>query len=405
MYSTAAFTLIASLSLFPLSTLAQATSKPSLIVFGNSLSDVNNKNYFTNYTYPVPYWHGRYSNGPVWNEYFSFFDSYPLINFAVGGAVSNDSFVNSISGENITLPSVNDQISIFNKTFGNLYPNKTAIQNDIGFIEIGSNDVFYSITGIASGNITFEEFSSGYIYSITNAAQSFIKMGYRKLVISDIPDFRLFPSSDSIPAPLELTIVDYIQRTNDLIYETIKILNSQSSAVDYVRLFSFYDSFQAFSDPQVTAALNITNISDPCHVVNDNETALVFSCSNPDQYLFIDGFHPHTRPHALLGAILSEFVKTQNFSLSTDVVLEIIKKYNISSISSTSNPLFFANSSATGILNINEYNVSTAIQNANSIAQNKNGTPGTETKVGSANSIKNSLILIPTILISLFILV
>ncbi|PWA01004.1 hypothetical protein BB558_002927 [Smittium angustum] len=405
MYSTAAFTLLASLSFFSLPVLAQATSKPSLIVFGDSLSDLNNRKYFTNQAYPVPLWYGHYSNGPVWNEYFSFFNSYSLINFAVGGAVSNDSFVNSISGANITLPSVNDQISIFNKTFGNLYPNKTAIQNDIGIIEIGSNDINLSVSGIASGNITFKEFSSGFIISITNAAQSFIKMGYRKLIFIDIPDAQTIPSFAFIPAPLAPTIIDYIQRTNNLISQTAKILNSQNSAVDYVRVFSFFDSFKALVNPQVTAALNITNTSDPCHVINANETELISSCSNPDQYLFIDGFHPHTRPHALLGAILSEFVKTQNFSLSTDVVLEIIKKYNISSISSTSNPLFFANSSATGILNINEYNVSNAIQNAKNIAQNKNDTPGTETKLGSANSIKNSLILIPTILISLLILV
>ncbi|PWA00944.1 hypothetical protein BB558_003010 [Smittium angustum] len=316
MNSTAAFTLIATLSLFSLSTLAQATSKPSLIVFGDSYSDVNNKNYFTNYTYPVPYWHGRYSNGPVWNEYFSLFNSYSLIKFAVAGAVSNNSFVNSVSGANITLPSVNNQISIFNKTFGNLYPNKTAIQNDIEIIEIGSSDINFSVSMIASGNITFEEFSSGFTVSITKAAQDFIKMGYRKLVFIDIPDAQTIPSFVFIPAPLAPTIIDYIQKTNDLISQTAKILNSQNSAVDYVRLFSFFDSFKALVNPEVTAALNITNISDPCHIINANETELISSCSNPEQYLFIDGFHPHTRPHALLGAILSEFVKTQNFSLS-----------------------------------------------------------------------------------------
>ncbi|PVU92952.1 hypothetical protein BB559_003524 [Furculomyces boomerangus] len=387
MYASTIIAFTTSISLLACTSLAQTQPNPHLIVFGNSLSDVNNRNVFSEYVSPIPYWHGRFSNGPVWNEYLAYFSNYTLINFAVGGAVSNDTFVNSISGQNITLPSANDQVDLYQSVFGNLITNKTAIQNDIGVIEIGGNDALYSIPGMLTKNITFETFSTGYVYSVINAAQKFINLGYRKIIITDIPDLQLVPSFNIVPTSLAPTIMSYIQQTNALLSSAINILVSKNS-VDYVRLFSFYNYFRILANPTVASALNITNVSNPCYVVNTVSNSVVSSCTNSDQYMYIDTFHPETRPHAFFGAVANEFIKNQNFVLTTSSALQIIQNYNLSSISSVSNPLFIANSSTTGMLNINEYNISNAAKNAGFLVKVQNGTDNPN---GTAKSSANTL--------------
>ncbi|HYF98225.1 MAG TPA: SGNH/GDSL hydrolase family protein, partial [Coxiellaceae bacterium] len=61
-----------SLLLLMMSEMAFAWRPHSIIIFGDSLSDNGNK--YQLYSIPIspPYWHGRYSNGPVWVENLAF---------------------------------------------------------------------------------------------------------------------------------------------------------------------------------------------------------------------------------------------------------------------------------------------------------------------------------------------
>ncbi|KAJ2358981.1 hypothetical protein H4S01_006197, partial [Coemansia sp. RSA 2610] len=51
---------------------SQPVVNPTLYVFGDSLSDTGRLQAMTHGLIPPPaYWKGRFSSGPVWNEYLS----------------------------------------------------------------------------------------------------------------------------------------------------------------------------------------------------------------------------------------------------------------------------------------------------------------------------------------------
>ncbi|KAJ1676696.1 hypothetical protein EV182_007668, partial [Spiromyces aspiralis] len=56
-------------------------NKASFLVFGTSLSDTGN----VIEVYGVGgYWDGRFSSGPVWNEYTAYLQNMTLVNYAFG---------------------------------------------------------------------------------------------------------------------------------------------------------------------------------------------------------------------------------------------------------------------------------------------------------------------------------
>jgi len=93
----------------------------SVVVFGDSYSDVGNIYDESNGAQPAPErsWKGRYADGPVWNEYVAH-NYFNLVendisnadnNFAWGGATTNNSYIPAFSTSlNQSIPAVNEQI-------------------------------------------------------------------------------------------------------------------------------------------------------------------------------------------------------------------------------------------------------------------------------------------------------
>ncbi|OMJ13366.1 Thermolabile hemolysin, partial [Smittium culicis] len=71
--------------------LSVSAASKRLIVFGDSLSDIGNVDRAKNV---IPWVPGRFSNGPMWNEYLAYNNNYTLINYAYGGATCNNTFIN-----------------------------------------------------------------------------------------------------------------------------------------------------------------------------------------------------------------------------------------------------------------------------------------------------------------------
>lgn len=70
-----------------------------IVAFGDSLSDSGNLKRWLKVMPFFPYWFGRFSNGPVWNEYVSYHTQMPVLNFAYGGAKTegtNDEFLDLV---------------------------------------------------------------------------------------------------------------------------------------------------------------------------------------------------------------------------------------------------------------------------------------------------------------------
>ncbi|OLY81968.1 Phosphatidylcholine-sterol acyltransferase, partial [Smittium mucronatum] len=111
-----------------------------VVVFGNSLSDIGNLG-------PAapkhPYYKGHFSNGPVYPEYLSYFQSSVLIDNAFGGAITNGTAKSPLplsvnaNSSSFLVPNLTDQISGHLAAFASL-----RLVNATAIIEIGSNNVF-----------------------------------------------------------------------------------------------------------------------------------------------------------------------------------------------------------------------------------------------------------------------
>ncbi|KAI8318443.1 hypothetical protein GQ54DRAFT_314482, partial [Martensiomyces pterosporus] len=83
---------IATATIFTAQALAYSVSKPTLYIFGDSLSDIGTLKELTlGLVPPPPYWQGRFSSGPSWNEYLAPLLGYNLYNKAIGGSTSDNS--------------------------------------------------------------------------------------------------------------------------------------------------------------------------------------------------------------------------------------------------------------------------------------------------------------------------
>ncbi|OMJ26381.1 Phosphatidylcholine-sterol acyltransferase [Smittium culicis] len=360
-------------SLF-LSSLALSANASKLVVFGNSLSDVWNKINFVDSHFAVPYFFGRYASGPVWNEYLTHFNNYTLINYAVGGALSNNTFINDIVGTNITLPSAMDQISMFQDVFSPLYTNKTDLKSDIAVVEIGGNDIFYSSALVLNNTVNPETFAKNMVDNIMSSANKLVDFGYVNIIVAQIPNLATSPFSKSLTVQQRDFLSALVVYANKLIAEKVASLDTTlQNSSGWAKVLELFDLFQLIVDESdITKALNITVLDKECYVTNEAEDKLLSSCDNPDNHLYIDLYHPETRPHSLIGALASEMLGNSSFSLNKESTLYLISKYNISDFGYSKNALFTSTSNSTGFLNIKEFNITSSKSNAKSIASGTN---------------------------------
>ncbi|OLY82838.1 Secreted effector protein SseJ [Smittium mucronatum] len=335
--------------------LAVSASENYLLVFGDSISDIGNTRISAS---PIPYYSGRFCNGPVWNEYLSHTNGFTLINYAFGGASSNKSFVECITGTNTTVPSVIDQITMFNQTFGGKFP-VNSTRDDVVVIEIGTNDFITAAGDLITESVDLDQFADGIVQNIIDGVSILYNIGYRKIVVTDIPDFSVTPFFRSFPQKTSDNLEPYIVLTNKRLAAKLAVLeNSYKKDIDYIRVFEFYRALKIVIENATISALNITVADEPCYVVENG--TLVSSCENSDKYLFVDSIHPSTKVHALIAAAFSKTLDNRNFTITKTGMWSLIDSYELRLVGSNSNWLYkdFTNKNQ---LIVTEYNIYQAI--------------------------------------------
>ncbi|PVU95483.1 hypothetical protein BB561_001792 [Smittium simulii] len=350
--------------LFAASYTISAASKPHLVVFGNSLSDLNNKDQTTN---PVPLWHGRYADGPVWNEYLAHFNNYTLINYAIGGATTNNTSVKKFTNQTIPILSVLDQIANFTQVFGGKFKNGT-MDNDIVIIEIGANDVFYALDFIVNNTMSMIEYSDIVVDNIIQSVDMVSKLGYKNILVTTVPDPKNSPYILFYPPPGPDNVSKYVENMNQKLTSSI---NSEAAKPNKsgIKLVELDKIFGLVSDP-IGKALNITVVDKECYVINNN--TLTSSCENSNTYAFIDLYHPNTKVHSFFGSAFAEILTNSTFTLNAETANSLIAKYNLSNANSRDNFLYNSDSYKTGITKVNSYNIKEASKNSKSIIDTKN---------------------------------
>ncbi|KAJ1901676.1 hypothetical protein LPJ66_000589 [Kickxella alabastrina] len=334
-----------------------SNNTPTLHIFGNSLSDVGTLKELTLSMMPSkPYWKGRFSSGPVWNEYLAKLLGYSLYNKAVGGFTS-DNFNSALLDFlpiplpiPISIPSTQDQINNF-KSKNPKYKLSYTVEKDIVVLEIGANDFFAEMINISTSKFALSSFVESLSNSVVSQLEQLRSIGFKNIVVTNMAAIQFTPFADILH--LESLVNNTVHQYNDQL--TSKVNEWASEALDLTS-FSIAD-IGGFVETTVNSeaianALGLTSVSTSCiggNTLNllqaDNKLLalmkLIFDakenlmCADPSKSYFFDFVHPGEKITRLFGYYTKELIDSVNsgeqVSMTEDNLLDIIKKYNLGS--------------------------------------------------------------------------
>ena len=281
-------------------------------IFGDSLMDAGNIFNLTERP-PSPPYAQKFSNGPLWVEQLA--DELKLspalstkvlpgvlngktpppadgINFALAGSLSSDL---NVSGSQ--LYGLQQQISSFRELSAIAPPNPDTLY----LLLVGGNDYNEAVrlTPSVAALADLPEQVSDHVIS---AAAALIESGARHLLISNLPILGQQPYANFLnqAAPQSAALLNSLStRHNQLLAQKLDALAVTTQAeiipLDLAGLFSsVVDSPTRFG---------LTNVSDPCLVKGQSETATGSLCDNPKQFLFWDEVHPTEQGHAVIAQL------------------------------------------------------------------------------------------------------
>ncbi|KAJ1963410.1 hypothetical protein GGI12_002064 [Dipsacomyces acuminosporus] len=341
------FAATATLSTFAAALPLLSPSKPTLYIFGDSLSDIGTLRQLTlGLAPPPPYWEGRFSSGPVWNEYLAPLLNFNLYNKAIGGSTSDNSH-SSLSPLPIKIPSTQDQINYFKFTHP-LYRAGSTTGLDIALLEVGANDFFAEMFKLGTGLLSVDSFINTLADTVVSQLKQLRDHGFKNVVVANL-------------AAIQYTPMAKLLKTEALAQETVtkynQLLAAKANAwakTAGLQFFSIADigGFVELTvnSKAITSALGLTDTTTSC--VGGNSLNLIQSkdklgafikfivdakedlmCSNPSTNYFFDPVHPAERVHRLFGYVGREQVYATlsgtPFELTEAKVLDVIKKYNL----------------------------------------------------------------------------
>ncbi|KAJ2745367.1 hypothetical protein GGI20_002212 [Coemansia sp. BCRC 34301] len=318
-------------------------AKPTLYVFGDSLSDVGTLKQLTlGLVPPSSYWQGRFSSGPVWNEYLAKLLDYNLYNKAIGGSTSDNKHSTLIDVLNINIPSTQDQINFFKFT-NPLYFLDGTRSKDIVALEIGPNDFFAELKNLASGALSVSSFVDTLSNTVVGQLEQLRKAGFKNFIVANLAAIQYTPYAGQHNArALAATTVNAYNQ------QLAAKANAWARSASGLGLFAVGDigGFveSTINSPAVINALGLTDTANPCiEGINTDSVggllASIMNCSNnpscpdPSLHYFFDPIHPSERVHRLYGyfgrELVTALLQGSTYNLTESNLLSLISRHNL----------------------------------------------------------------------------
>lgn len=282
----------------------QAISQPlstnySLVVsFGDSMSDTGNLYEISQRLGKVglptaPNERGRFSNGPVVLEYMSNVLQLPLLNYAVGGALSGTR--NLIPGFAVQIGALR-QIDDF---LANQPSSTTPVDARALYVIWTGPDDFY-----ADGNIFDKNTVTTVTANIKTGMSRLYARGARQFFVPLMPDLSITPSAADKNKLLPTYQLNAKQRSSELAASVTAMLKAFARQYPQAQVRSF-DTFTYSQERSRQAAAEGYNVSTPCYTpkVMGLPGAV---CADPDKYLFWDTNHPTAAAALVIGRAMAE---------------------------------------------------------------------------------------------------
>ncbi len=207
-----------------------------LVVFGDSLSDTGNLLPPTGGLFPPSelYFEGRFSNGPIWVDFFTESLGYEVSNFAIAGATSSsENIIRDFSGLD-NLPDSLDFLGLTTQLENFQTEITTASADQLYFLFIGNNDFFELLGGDVTTDPTTVITNS--ITNISNAVIGLANSGVETIAISNLPDLGLTPLAIEAGASSDATLATLA--FNTALSEALETLEP-ALGIDIVELDTF----------------------------------------------------------------------------------------------------------------------------------------------------------------------
>jgi len=259
-------------ALLALSSLALAGSYNGVVVYGDSLSDNGNLYNFIHYP-PPPYWHGRFSNGPVAVEYLATYYSAPLSDFAWGGATSGVGDEGDFGTQTrLGLLGLPGMLTQYVYNLNKITPSLAA--NALFVLWGGAND--FDTNGLTTATA---DRAVADLVALINALKL---KGVQHILVLNMPDLGVTPSYRNSGKSAQGT-------------QLSSYFNTKLAAALQGTGVKSFDTFALLDDIVANPSkYGFSNVTDPCY------NGLFKVCSNPNAYLFWDTIHPTTYAHYLL---------------------------------------------------------------------------------------------------------
>lgn len=278
----------------------QASPKyTGIVAFGDSYTDSGNEFRLSNQTWPADpaYYQGRFSNGPTWVEDVAANLSVPLQNFAFAGATTSNALVQGYSGNegSLPVPSIDEQLSRY------LNSQPKSLDSVLFAILGGANDI------LLDPNITAVQ-SVGVIAGVVTTLRN---QGARHFLFLNYPDLSTVPYNSYIPLPTQLQLGTYSSELNTGLEALASGITASgasptaptstpSVSVTYVNLIPTFDAFGYYEGGWKNAGFDQFGLYGSCLVGAYVEVPQRTLCSNPDQHVWWDEFHPTRVSHRII---------------------------------------------------------------------------------------------------------
>jgi phospholipase/lecithinase/hemolysin len=260
----------------------------SLVVFGDSLSDIGNvqQSFLTNTPGPY-YWNGRFSNGPVYAETLAAGLGLPALtrstatggtDYAYGGAkTTGTSFPTSLVVQDIDVQ-ISDYVSHHNGTANTLY-----------VVLAGANDMFVTTPNVNAS-----------VGSLQTSLEKLYTDGARQFLVINLPPLGYTPRYNGSQSTIT-TYNNRSQQFNSALATMLAGLKTShpSIAMNQLDVYSLVNDARA--NPSLYGLTNVTASAAPGLSPGDTSYDPSQIAPNPNQYLFWDDLHPTAGVHLILG--------------------------------------------------------------------------------------------------------
>ncbi|KAJ2234548.1 hypothetical protein H4R99_003333 [Coemansia sp. RSA 1722] len=297
----------------------------TFIVFGDSYSDIGSRwkivEHFSPDFNPPPWFEGRYSNGFMWNEWVGTRLDKTLANFAFGDGTSGSQHTIA------PVPNIQDQVEFFGQQ-----RNEKRFQtpeDDTVVIEIGTNDIVYGLNNhsFKSQKDTIE-FANVVADNIRKVVKKMIGYGFKNFHISNVPPIYFTPRIAQLNS-VELTksvVADF-----NHVYEQVFAEFAKNHPDINVSVFDTYSLVYPIIT-QLLPDLQIKNGIETSCVIKDLQGNPLSYCTDPDQFVWQDFFHPTRKIHKLIGLLITKMIQNCSYVPTIEDMRQIIKDHVINDI-------------------------------------------------------------------------